>query len=84
MALHLTPEDHNANPPSTWVVIKGERGWYLRQHNSTDTLEVFRTKKAAEQAKLSGWYVDLYAKEGRWFAGENVSGWKPYRARAVI
>jgi hypothetical protein len=23
--------------------------------------------------------VDLYEKEGRWFRGEPVSGWKPYQ-----
>lgn len=79
MALFTTPEAHAANPPETWEVSKAaERLWYLAPADAAGVLDSFTTKTAAEAAKVSGWLVDLYEKEGRWYAGETVAGWRPY------
>lgn len=79
MALHRTPEEHNANPPHTWHVVKVIDGvWDLRMQSDDATLERFSTKCAAELAKSEGFYVELYEKEGRWFAGESIPNWRPY------
>lgn len=79
MALHLTPEEHDANPPHTWEVVRHGNRWQLQERGNT--LEAFTTRKAAVAAKSSGFLFDLYQKEGRWFAGEAVPGWKPYTRR---
>ena len=83
MALHMTPAEHDANPPHTWEVIKvAERLWELRQAGADYPLDTFTTKKAAEQARIDGHAARLYEKEGRWFRGEPVHGWKPYVPQA--
>lgn len=81
--LHATPKEHNDNPPSTWIVAKAaDRCWQLRDANG-GVLERRPTKKAAEELKITGHLVDLYNKEGRWFAGEQVDNWKPYVNEAL-
>lgn len=84
MALHLTPEEHDANPPHTWEVIKhpGGRRWKLQQKGAEYPIATFNSKREAVKAKSSGQYVELYEKEGRWFSGKPVPGWKSYE-RAV-
>lgn len=77
MALHLTPEEHDADPPESWTVHKSGRRWQLRS-SSGAVLETFDTKTKAEAAKTSGFHASLYEKEGRWFKGEPVQGWKTY------
>jgi hypothetical protein len=78
MALHLTPEEHDADPPEGWTVRKGnDRKWRLCS-GSGGILGAFNTKAKAEAAKTSGHYFDLYQKEGRWFRGERFPDWKPY------
>lgn len=78
MALYSTPERHAANPPSTWRVVKaGPRLWNLVDQND-DVISSHRTKREAEEDKVSGPAVSLYEKEGRWYRGETVVGWKPY------
>lgn len=80
MAMHLTPEEHDADPPSGWTVKKaGDRLWQLQSRNG-GVIDTFTTKTKAEAGKTSGFAFDLYQKEGRWFRGEHVSGWKPYAA----
>lgn len=79
MAMHLTPEEHDADPPSGWTVHKVGRRWELRR-NTGGVLCSYDTKTKAEQDKVSGPYVKLYEKEGRWFSGELVANWKPYRS----
>lgn len=75
MALFMK-EDHAANPPETWQVRKvAERRWEL--FVPIYGLETFPTKKAAEAAKVSGFLVNLYEKERRYYAGQDVPGWKP-------
>lgn len=77
MALHLTPEEHDANPPSTWTVRKNGTRWQLCDKDG-GVLESTSTKKEAERLKVEGRLVALYNDEGRWFAGEHVRNWKPY------
>jgi hypothetical protein len=77
MALHLTPEEHNADPPSKWTVHKSGRRWRLLS-STGGVINTYGTKRDAEKAKTVGPYFDLYQKEGQWFRGEPVPGWKPY------
>lgn len=78
MALHLNLAEHDADPPSGWTVKKEGRRWQLLSR-AGGVIDTFNTKKAAEQAKVSGRDFELYEKEGRWFCGEQVDNWKPYR-----
>lgn len=80
MALNLTPEEHDANPPSTWTVRKHGRKWALCNKEG-HVMSTEPTKRQAEALKSSGFYFELYQKEGRWFRGEPVYGWKPYAPR---
>ncbi len=78
MAIHLTLKEHDADPPSGWSVRKvGSR--YQLLSGSGGVLTSFDTRTKAEEAKKSGFLFDLYQKEGRWFRGEPVPGWKPYQ-----
>jgi hypothetical protein len=77
MALHLTPEEHDADPPSGWTVHKNGRRWQLRNKDG-GVIDTFDTKRQAEAAKTSGHLFDLYQDEGRWFKGERPRGWRPY------
>jgi len=77
MALHLTPEEHDADPPSSWTVEKHGRRWALKSSRG-GTLDTFATKREAEAAKLTGFHARLWEKEGRWFRGEPVDGWRSY------
>lgn len=80
MALHRTPEEHDTNPPTSWRVRKiADRRWQLEQADGTP-LDRFGTRQAAEEARTAGFLAKLYAKEGRWFAGESVDGWRPFAA----
>ena len=82
MALHQTLEEHDADPPSGWTVRKAsDRRWQLVSRNG-GTIDTFPTKRAAEHAKTSGFAFTLYQKEGRWFRGESIPGWRPYAATA--
>jgi hypothetical protein len=78
MSLFSGPEEHAANPPATWTVDKptDQRLWYLMAGDVN--IDTFPTKRAAEAAKVSGWLVELYDKEARWYAGEVIKHWKPY------
>jgi len=78
------PEDHANNPPETWQVVKvAERCWHLRTKDG-GTLDSQPTKKAAEALKVEGFYVNLYEKERRYYAGEDVPGWKPSPYRKAV
>lgn len=85
MAMFLTPEENAANPPETWLIQKrAERRWSLCT-KSGGVLDTFNTRREAEAARARGFCFDLYHKERRWFAGERVEGWKPYRpAKAEV
>jgi hypothetical protein len=78
MSLFRSPEDHAANPPETWKVVKvTKRLWRLTTKDGIG-IASYPRQSDAESATTSGFYVDLYAKETRWYAGEQVDGWKPY------
>lgn len=81
MALHRTPAEHDANPPSTWTVVRidcaSSARWGLTTADGM-LLDSFSTRKAAEAAKVDGSTASLYEKEGRWFAGEHVHPWIDY------
>lgn len=77
MALFGTPEQHAANPPESWRVEKAGRVWIVLDAEDT-VLCACPTRHEAEDAKVTGFWADLYEKERRWFAGEMVAGWKPY------
>jgi hypothetical protein len=77
MALHLTPQEHDADPPEGWTVAKSGRRWHLLSRNG-GVLDTFNTKREATEAKSKGFVFNLYQKEGRWFRGEPVPNWKPY------
>ena len=82
MSLHSTPEDHDADPPSGWRVVKvAGPAWHLVSSLSDDyVFASYLRKRDAEAARTDSPHVRLYEREGRWFAGEPVSGWKPYAA----
>jgi hypothetical protein len=83
MALHLSPEQHAANPPESWRVEREQDGGRVWWHLHIDTegdraIQAYRTRKEATENLTSGFYFNLYAKEGRWFAGGKIDGWKSY------
>jgi hypothetical protein len=77
--LFATPQEHADNPPSSWAVRKaGRRLWQLCDKQG-GVLGSATTKREAESLKGEGFYFNLYNDEGRWFRGERVRDWKPYR-----
>lgn len=79
MSIFSTPDQHAANPPASWVVTKhADRSWALCPAGESYDLATFSTKKEAEQAKVSGFLVNEYEAEGRWYAGETPPGRKSY------
>lgn len=77
MSLFTSPEEHAANGPETWVVVKSVRHWRLETADG-GVLETFPTKKAAEAGRVEGRIADLYDRESRWYAGEEIPSWKPW------
>jgi hypothetical protein len=84
MSLHRTPEQHDADPPEKWRVVKLDTRSYnlVTSLGEGAVLGHYRTKREAEAAKVDSPWVRLYEREGRWFRGEPVNGWKPYRPAA--
>ena len=79
MSVYSDPATHAANPPETWVVVKiADRSWQLQDRQGV-TLWRATTKRECEYAREVGFIRNLYDDETRWYAGENVRGWKPYR-----
>ncbi len=77
MAL-FSKEDHHKYPPEIWVVKKHGSKWGVFTTESDNPINTFTTKIEAIRATTNGLLVDLYEKERRWYAGETVTGWKPY------
>jgi len=78
MSLFGGPEEHAANPPSTWQVVKaGDRLWHLRTADGT-TLDRFDTRKAATEALTCSWLVRMYAQDKDWYAGKTPPGWRSW------
>lgn len=82
MSLFAGPVEHGANPPRTWRVVRNGRRWNLTTADG-GVLDGFDRKRDAEAARTTGFTADLYAKEARWYAGEAVDGWQPYRPPAT-
>lgn len=79
MSLFSGPDEHAANPPETWEVVKlAERVWALRPAGADYSLNTFTTRHAAEEARSEGSAARLWRQEAAWYAGEAVRGWKPY------
>lgn len=77
MAMFSGPEEHATNPPESWVVVKVAGRWRLQTADGGH-LDGFRTKREAEEAKVSGFLSRLYYDEKHWYAGGHVAHWKPY------
>jgi hypothetical protein len=73
------PDEHAANAPDTWKVIRVGRNWAITTKDEIGRLDTCATKRTAIERTKSGFLVDLYEKERRWYAGEQVAGWKPYK-----
>lgn len=79
MALYTSPEAHADNPPETWQVVKiSTHAWALAD-KSGHLFQATATRREAQALTMSGFYFDLWHDEARWYAGESVPGWKPYR-----
>lgn len=83
MSLFNGPAEHASNRPETWVVARVGRQWALQTAGGT-TLGRAETRGAAESLRTEGFIANLYAKETRWYAGEPVPGWQPYRERPKV
>ena len=71
-------DEHRENPPITWVVVKAaDRCWHVRTKDGVTLAYDVKTKKVAEEMKITGFLVSLYHKECLWYAGEQVNGWRP-------
>lgn len=79
MTLHSTPEDHAADPPAGWRVVKvADRCWHLDSALG-GTIDYFTTKRDAEAARQPGSHLARqYDADGRWFAGETPTGHNSY------
>lgn len=81
MSLFSGPEEHAANLPETWVAVRSTHSyqpWRLETKDGGVLQSGLATKRATEALKSEGFYVNLYEKESRWYAGESVAGWRPY------
>ena len=78
MSVYSGPDEHAANPPETWEVVKrGDRNWHVVDRQGT-VLERATTRREAERLKAEGSVVRLYDRETRWYAGETIPGWKSW------
>ena len=77
------PEEHAANPPESWRVVKGaDRLWFVETTGGT-VLSHHHTRREALDRTQTGFSVNLWEKERRWYAGEQVAGWRPYAELAT-
>lgn len=86
MSLFSNPEEHAANPPETWQVVKVGRGFAIVTKDVTDAdlerggisyLEHFERKRdavAALNGETRSWALTQYEKDARWYAGETLPG----------
>lgn len=77
MSLFEGPEQHAANPPESWIVKGGGRYWTLCTKDGT-VLESATRKYAAEALRTDSFSRRLYDTEARWYAGEQITGWRPW------
>jgi len=79
MGMFSGPTEHAENPPETWLVRKaGDRLWELTTKSGT-VINTYGTQTHAREERTPGhFFADLYAKETRWYAGEQIEQWKPW------
>lgn len=78
MSLFNGPEEHAANPPDAWRVVKVRpKMWRLVALNGV-VLATCQTRRDCVDLCERGFYRSLYDDETRWYAGEAIVGWKPY------
>ena len=76
--MYLPPEEHAANPPETWRVVKAvERCWHVTDRRGV-TLSTHTTRRDALAEIEHGFSRRLYDDEGRWMAGEPVRNWRSF------
>jgi hypothetical protein len=73
----FTAEDHPHNAPDTWRVEGKGSCWRLVTKDGI-VLGGYPRKRDAEAAKHHGFEVSLYFKEGLWYSGKHIPGWKDY------
>jgi len=79
MALFSGPTEHAANPPETWKAVRvGDRNWQLVTLSGT-VINSYASKAQADGSIDLVWRV-IYDREARWYAGEPITGWKPWAA----
>lgn len=82
MSLFADPEQHAANPPETWQIVRiptGSRARFaLKISADQPHPETFATRGEAERERDKGYTRRLYEDEARWYAGEPVRGWRPW------
>ena len=79
MSLFASPEEHAANPPASWLVVKvAPRCWSVTTADG-DVLDTFATRADALAVRGFGSVLaNLYAAEGRWYAGVPRAGHRSY------
>lgn len=85
MSLFTDPIVHDANPPHTWEVTRtADRVWNVHPAGHPATVIVScSTRAAAVEATRTGFYVELWERESRWYRGDTPAGWRPYRPATV-
>lgn len=79
MSMFSGPTEHAANPPETWQVVKdGDRLWKIQTATGT-TINTYGTKTHAVEAIETVWRP-IYERETRWYAGEQIAGWKSWES----
>lgn len=68
--LHNTREEHEANPPSSWTVVKvADRCWRLQDARGV-VLATEKSRMLAEEARTTGYFARMYEREGEEFAAQ--------------
>lgn len=76
--MYLTPEQHAANGPETWQVVKAaERCWHVSDRQGV-VLSRHTTRRCALAEIETGFSRRLYDDEGHWMAGGSVRNWRPF------
>lgn len=85
MSLFTDPTVHAANPPHTWEVTRGaHRVWNLHPAgHPAMVMASFPTRAEAVEATRTGFSVELWDREARWYRGDTPPGWRPYRQATV-
>lgn len=82
MSLFNGPEEHAANPPESWQIVRVPSGtrarFALKISEHQPHPETFATRGDAENERTKGHTRRLYDDETRWYAGESVRGWRPW------